>query len=112
MLEGDFLIQQELSSSIINAVPQLQNLLNNDKQIYFPLKVTGKGADVKFSVDTEYIAAHLIGEEAAKEIYKAIDKVFGQKDAAGAAQSAPPEGQDKQTDIKNAVNDILKGVIK
>jgi len=111
-MEGAFLIQPALSSSMINAVPQLQYLLNGEKQIYLPLKVKGKAADVQFDVDIEYIAKRLLEGQASTEINKAIDKVFRVKGDSSGQQDVSPDGQNKNLDIKNAVNDILNKIIK
>lgn len=108
-LEGAFFIQPELSSSMINVVPQLQYLLNTEKQIYLPLKVKGKAADVQFDVDIEYIAKRLLEGQASKEINKVVDNIFGQKDGLSDQQGAVSQEQEK---IKNAVSDILNKIIK
>lgn len=113
-LEGSFLIPAELSSAMTSAVSELEYLLNNDKQIYIPLRITGKASDVKFSVDTEYIAKRLLVDQAKKQIFKALDKALGTQEPAqpDATQQQEPGQQEesKESQIKGAVESILEDI--
>jgi hypothetical protein len=116
-LEGSFLIPAELSSAMTRAVPELEYLLNNDKQIYIPLRVTGKASDVKFRVDTEYIAKRLFVDQAKKQIFKALDKALGTQEPIqaqpDATQQQEPGQQEesKESQIKGAVENILEDIL-
>lgn len=114
-LEGSFLIPPELSASMVGAVDQLQYLLNNDKQIYIPLKVAGRAGEVKFNVDTEYIAKKLIEEQAKKQIFKALEKVFGKEEKPQATeqdQPQPQEEESKEPSVEETIGDILRGIFR
>jgi uncharacterized protein involved in outer membrane biogenesis len=86
-LEGSFLIPQELSASMVAVVPELQYLLNEEKQIYIPLKISGRAGAPKFNVDGEYIAKRILANQAKRQILKAIDKALGQ------TEEPQPSGQ-------------------
>ncbi|MFH1338393.1 MAG: AsmA family protein, partial [Candidatus Omnitrophota bacterium] len=104
-LEGSFLIPEELSGSMVSAVDQLQYLLNNDKQIYIPLRVTGRAGEVKFNVDTEYIAKKILEEQAKKQIFKALEKAFGKEEE-------PQEGKPEKPSPEKAIGDILRDIFR
>lgn len=116
LLEGAFLIPEDLSKVMVTSVDKLQYLLNESQQIYIPLKVSGRGADFKFSVDAEYIAKKIIIDEAQKQIYKILDKAIGTK--AEEAQAAPQDiiRQAPATEEKNptekAIKDLLEGIFR
>ncbi|MBP7216227.1 MAG: AsmA family protein [Candidatus Omnitrophica bacterium] len=86
-MEGSFLIPEDLSAAMITKVPELEYLLGADKQILFPLKLSGKAAGVKLSVDAGYIAQKLIANQAKTQILKVIDKALKPKEPA--AEPAP-----------------------
>jgi hypothetical protein len=97
-------------------VPQLQYLLNEQKQIYLPLKISGKGGTPDFKVDTDYIAKRLLVEQGSKQLFKALDKAFGssgqeQSEGQSAAESEnATQTQQPQSD-KEAVKDAVKGLL-
>jgi len=116
-LEGSFLIPQELSASMVSAVSQLQYLLNDNNQIYIPLKISGRaGAEPKFSVDAEYIATKVLVEQGKKQLFNAIDKALGgkqepqpQEQGQGTQQ---PQATEEKPSTEKAVGDILRGIFK
>jgi hypothetical protein len=102
-LEGSFLIPQELSFAMASAVPELEYLFNEDKQIYIPLRIAGRASELQFSVDTEYIAKKLLLDQAKKQIFKAIDKALGKQEEGQKEES-------KESRIKGAVEGILEDI--
>ncbi len=115
-VEGTFLVPEELSAAMAGRVPQLQYLLNEQKQIYLPLKISGKGGTPDFKVDTDYIAKRLLVEQGSKQLFKALDKAFGssgqeQSEGQSAAESEnATQTQQPQSD-KEAVKDAVKGLL-
>ena len=75
-LDGSFFIPEDLSNSMIRSVSELKHLLNEEKQIFIPVKIFGKAPDVKFSIDLEYIGKKIIENRGLEEIIKVIDKSF------------------------------------
>jgi hypothetical protein len=115
LLEGAFLIPQDLSEAMVASVDKLQYLLNDSKQIYIPLKVSGKGADFKFSVDAEYIAKKLIQEEAQKQIFKFLDKTFGKEETEQPAPqnaTAPSTPTEEQSSTQDSIKELLEGIFR
>lgn len=115
-LEGSFFIPQEISASMVAQVPELQYLLNEDKQIYVPLKISGKAGNPKFQVDAEYIAKRLIADQAKQQLFKVIEKAIGTKEQTPNAteQNAPAIKQDTPQDDskkKSATEDLVDSII-
>jgi uncharacterized protein involved in outer membrane biogenesis len=95
-LEGDCLISVGLSQAMVSAAPQLQYLLNSDKQIYFPLKASGQAAGgVQFKLNAEYIARKLVENQARQQIFNALGNALGGKgqETQGAQSSGSQSGQ-------------------
>jgi uncharacterized protein involved in outer membrane biogenesis len=112
-LEGSFLIPPELSASIVSAVPELQYLLNDENQIYIPLKISGRVAEqLKFNVDAEYIAQRLLLNQAKQQIFKALDKALGTKEAETTEQNAPQEGSKNKSATQEAIGSILSDIFR
>ncbi|MFA6218080.1 MAG: AsmA family protein [Candidatus Omnitrophota bacterium] len=116
-LDGSFLIPAELSTRMVESVSDLGFLLNEDKQIYIPLKVSGKVGEPKFKVNIEYISKKLVTDQAKQQIFKAIDKYLGPKEEASspANQTAPETTQSdtsQKVNTKDAINSILDKLLK
>ena len=99
-LMGSFYIPGELSAAMVAGVPELQYLLDEKQQIYFPLKVSGNAAKMDVNVDKEYIGKKLLENQAKVQLLKVIDKAIGAEgpEAAssgpqGAAETADAAGQ-------------------
>lgn len=115
LLEGAFLIPQDLSEAMVASVDKLQYLLNDSKQIYIPLKVSGKGADFKFSVDAEYIAKKILIDEAQKQIFKFLDKTFGKEETGQPVPqnaTAPVTPSEEQSSTEKEIKNLLEGIFK
>lgn len=114
-LEGSFLIPQEISASMVARLPELQYLLNESKQIYIPLKISGKAGNPKFKVDAEYIAKRVFTNQATEQLFKAIDKALGTKENTNPAEQNTPETQQNtpQADLekKSATQERVRKII-
>ncbi len=112
-LEGAFLIPADLSSAMISSVSELQYLLNEEKQIYIPLKIHGKAGDVKFNVDAQYIVEKLVSSQAKQQIFKALDKAMGNKEPSAEQQGgAAQPGSGEKSSTEEAVGNLLDSLFK
>ncbi len=113
-LEGSFLIPEELSAAMVEKAGELEYLLNDAKQIYIPLKVSGKAAgELKFNVDTEYIAKKLVEDQVRKQIFKVLDKVIGPKEEPSeAGKDKPQVSPEEKTGVEEAVDDVLRRIFE
>ncbi|MDP2937865.1 MAG: AsmA family protein [Candidatus Omnitrophota bacterium] len=84
--DGLFIIPQDLSSRMVGAVPEMEFLLDEAKQIRFPLKVSGKGASVSFMPDVKQIGITAIKHKGRQELEKILDKVFDRSSKDGSQQ--------------------------
>lgn len=98
-LEGAFMVPVDLSTSMVAAVSELEYLLNQDKQIYVPLKVAGSASGVTFSVDMEYMGKQIVVNQGKKQLTDVIDKALGQSG-------------DGNSSTKELVGSILDSVFK
>lgn len=110
-LEGSFLIPPEFSLAMVNSVAQLQYLLNSDKQIYIPLKISGNAATMQFTVDAGYIAKKMLIEQGTQQLFKVIEKALGAKTGSQSAEEASSDSG-RQGSGKINVKDILQGIFK
>jgi len=111
-LEGSFLIPQELSVAMVAQVSELQYLLNEDRQIFIPLKISGKAGQLKLNVDAEYIAQRLLVNQAKQQLFKALDKALGTKEPDATKQNALPADSGKKSTVEEAVGSILGDIFK
>jgi len=114
-LEGSFLIPQELSAGMVAQVPELQYLLNNEKQVYFPLKISGKAGGLQFNVDAEYIAKRLLVNQAEQQLMKVIDRAIGNKEETpnAAGPDAPPTDAEKKPKVLDErIGSIIDTIFK
>ncbi len=92
-----FLIPVDLSANMVAIVPQLNLLFNDEQQITFPVKWTGKYPDIKPSVDLEYLIKKGINNEIKGEIQKGVKQLIG-KYIKIEDQSSPPENNQGGTE--------------
>ena len=92
-LEGSFMIPQDLSSKITVAVPEMEYLLDETKQIRFPLKVSGKGAAVSFVPDVKQIGVSAIKQKGRQELEKVLDKFLGQGSSGNIEEPSAESGE-------------------
>jgi hypothetical protein len=113
-LQGVFLIPQELSASMVTQVPELQYFLNDEKQIYIPLKILGKGGKPELNVDIEYLAKRLLMNQAKQQLFKALDKAIGTKEQVPEATGTDTSQPDTNTKSagEEIIGDILDNIFK
>jgi len=111
-LEGAFLIPADLSAAMVSAVSELQYLLNAEKQIYIPLKVSGQAGKMKFNVDAQYIVQKLVSTQVTRQIFKAIDKALGKKETESVEQNAAPPAESEKSSTEEAVSNLLNSIFK
>ncbi len=113
---GSFIIPQDLSTKIIGVVSEMEFLLDEAKQIHFPLKVSGKGASVSFFPDVKQMGITAIKYKGRQELEKVLDKVF---DRAPKDDSKQPSVDTESTDDtlpgttqeKSKKQQLIEGVI-
>ena len=112
-LEGSFLIPTELSSAMVASVSQLQYLLDDQKQISIPLKVSGSAAHVSFTVDANYIGKKLLENQAKQQIFNALDKALGKSQPqTGTDQGGAQQGSGDNAAVKETVGNILGNIFR
>lgn len=114
--DGSFIIPQDLSDKIIGVVSEMEFLLDEAKQIHFPLKVSGKGASVSFFPDVKQMGITAIKYKGRQELEKVLDKVFDRVPQDGSKQpSADTEPADETlpgtTQEKSKKQQLIEGVI-
>ncbi|MFZ2937291.1 MAG: AsmA family protein [Candidatus Omnitrophota bacterium] len=111
---GSFMIPQDLSSRMVAAVPEMEYLLDEAKQIRFPLKVSGKGASVSFMPDVKQIGVTAIKHKGRQELEKVLDKVLG-KERSGQDNSQDALENTEQapttTDKKDGKQQLIDSII-
>jgi len=110
---GNFLIPAELSQAFVNAVPQLLYLQDEEKQIFMPLKVMGKGTQIELNVDVEYLAQKLMNTQVKQQLFKVIEKAIGANEYQPKGQSATEqtEGQSGST-VEEAIGGLFDQILK
>ncbi|MFH1355302.1 MAG: AsmA family protein [Candidatus Omnitrophota bacterium] len=98
-VEGTFFIPVDLSQAMVTAKEELKYFQNDQKEIYFPLRVTGKTTDFQFNVDAEYIAKRLLAEQGKAQLLNIIDKALGMGKEKEQAQTTT-EGTQQQEQPK------------
>ncbi len=114
-LNGSFSILEDLASSMIGIVPELEYLLDEDKRILIPgLKAAGKIPKLEdFSIDLEYLAQRLLINKGRSELEKALDKVFDREKGSSApsGDSSPPPSEEKRSE-QELIEGILDSIFK
>lgn len=75
-LSGSLFIPEDLATSMVANVSELQYLLDEKGEIRIPLKVSGKVPDIKFAVDLEYVGKKLIKKKASEKLGEVLDRLF------------------------------------
>lgn len=111
VLEGSFLIPQDLSAAMVTQVSELSYLLNGENQIFIPLKLVGSaGQRLNVVVDAEYIAKRLLVEQGKKQLFKSLEKALG-GGAGGQGTDSSQEGSGNQTS-KDPAEDTVGGLLQ
>lgn len=103
-LKGSLIVEQELSNAMISAVEQLQYLLNENKQVFIPLKVSGAGDKYKIEPDLEYIAKKIVVNQVKNKIFEAIEKASGAGGSTDNSQEKPSQ------DMEKTFKGLLQGI--
>jgi len=118
-LEGALLVPQDLSAAMVTATKHLEYLLNNENQIYIPLRVSGNAGRFEFNVDAAYIASRLLAEQGKRQLLKVLDKAFGIEEESGQAQQeADPQktevegSEEKESSPEEAVKGLLQEIFR
>lgn len=101
-LDGSFFIAADLSAGMVAAVEELQYLLNDQQRIFIPLKIQGKGSQIKVFPDMEYLGKKIFMKRGRNELDKALDKVFD-KGENGSSEKGP-----ERQIIENILDNIFK----
>lgn len=115
--DGSFIIPQDLSAKIIGVVSEMEFLLDEAKQIHFPLKVSGKGASVSFFPDVKQMGITAIKYKGRQELEKILDKVFDrtpQDDSQQPSVDTEPTKDTPSADTtqeKSKKQQLIEGVI-
>jgi uncharacterized protein involved in outer membrane biogenesis len=117
---GSFMIPQDLSARMVTAVHEMEYLLDEEKQIRFPLKVSGKGALVSFMPDVKQIGVTAVKQKGLRELEKVLDKVLGKErsgqDSGHSApeniEQAPPDATDKKDGKQQLIESIIGTIFK
>lgn len=104
-IEGVFLIPADLSAAMISGVPELQYLLNEDKNIFVPLKVSGKAGGAALNVDVGYLAKKLLTNQVKTQLIQAIDKAISKQ---GPNATSSSNGQGANSTISSVIGNIFK----
>lgn len=119
--DGLFMIPQDLSSRIVAAVPEMEYLLDEVKQVCFPLKVLAKGGVVSFMPDVKQIGVNAIKQKGRQELEKILDKVLGKESPIqdnsqnfpeNIEQSPPPDATDKKEGKRQLIDSIIGTIFK
>jgi hypothetical protein len=116
-LEGLFLIPSDLSAAMVTQVAELQYLLNEEKKISIPLKISGKAGEMKFTVDGQYIAQKLVQNQVKQQLFKALEKTAGSQDPRGSGAISEQnvtsgQGSSDKSSTQEAVGTLLRGLFK
>ncbi|RJO65721.1 MAG: AsmA family protein [Candidatus Omnitrophota bacterium] len=113
--DGSFTIPQDLSSRMVAAVPEMEYLLDEAKQIRFPLKVSGKGASISFMPDVKQIGIGAIKQKGRQELEKVLDKVLGKErsnEDVSQGIEQPSATTDKKDGKKQLIDSIMGTIFK
>lgn len=105
-LEGQLEISAELSGLMVKAVRELEYLLNKDKQIILPLKLSGKAGAAKVDVDAGYIADRLLSGGAGSQLLDAVGKALGKDGVSG------EDGTAQENSVADMVNSVIDSLLK
>jgi hypothetical protein len=115
-VEGSLFIPADLSASMVSQVAELKYLLDENKQIFIPLKVSGNATETKFKVDGEYIARKLVQNQLKQQIFKALGGGQGGQDNSSNATdqqtSSGAQSTEKNSSTEEAVGSLLRGLFK
>ncbi len=108
--DGVFIIPQDMALSMAKTIAEFELLYDDQGQIQFPLKVSGKGAAVKFMPDMKYITTNVIKNKGRQEVQKVFDKVFEKKKPASGENQTPSDSGTEAPQEKPAEKVLIDGI--
>ena len=84
----------DLSADLVKSVAPLEGLLDEQKRLLIPGKVSGKGAKIGFQPQIDYITKKILNSQSAGQIGKQLEKVL-----------------EKNPKIKKIVSDVLDNIL-
>ena len=73
-LQAELKFTKEMSASLIESTEDMKALLDENKEIHFPVKITGKLPNLSYMPDLAYISKLLIVNKGSGELQKVLDK--------------------------------------
>jgi hypothetical protein len=108
-IEGTFLIPADLSEAMVVSAPELKYLVNENREIFFPMKATGKLPQMQIAPDLAYISERLLVNQGKQQLIRVIDKALGGKNKE--TPSEMPSGENDRTIGETIVGEIF-GTLK
>jgi len=105
---GAFEIFKDLSSVMVEAVPEMGYLLDDSSQISFPLTVLGKGASVSFRPDIKQMGITAIKNRGRQELEKVLDKALGREK--NSQQEQDTGAEEEKTGKQELIESIIGSV--
>lgn len=126
-MEAELIMSRELSDSIIESAGDMKALADEQGEIRFPVKITGKVPELSYMPDVAYISKLVIVNKGGGALQKVLDKnpeakkfleIFtgGTGDDQGASEQSQEGSQmpaeDSAPDESSAGQQLLKGLLK
>lgn len=130
-MDAELIMSKELSESVIDSASDMKALVDEQGEIRFPVKITGKVPDLSYMPDVAYISKLLIVNKGGDALQKVLDKNpeakkfldiltggsdEGQNSAEGTTQDiqepSQDGGADTGSDAESAGKQLLKGLLQ
>jgi len=108
MFSGSFLLPEGLSNQIVNAVGEMGFLLNQTKQICFPLMVSGKGLTISLYPDIKQIGFNAIQQKGKEVLERTLDKFLNREDKQSSNQPVNQNTVDNTSQISQDEQSVKK----
>lgn len=108
-VEGPFTMSPDLSTAMVNSVPDLDVLLNDAGVISIPAWASGKGAEVRFGVDLKDLGKNVIKRKAGEELKKVLDKAL-ERETPQTPQQPPQGGGPQPPAQKSPEEEVIDGL--
>jgi len=108
MFSGSFLLPEGLSNQIVNAVGEMGFLLNQTKQICFPLMVSGKGLTISLYPDIKQIGFNAIQQKGKEVLERTLDKFLNREDKQSSNQPVNQNTVDNTSQIPQDEQSVKK----
>lgn len=122
------LLPQDLSLGMVSGVEELQSLLNENKQIYIPLDISGKIPNLTYLPDLKFIGKKILMKRGTQELNKVFEQhpevqgmidtvldIIGEQTSNESPKGEDPPSNDqdnKQDSRKELIGDILNSIFK